>query len=441
VSWDELVAAALVGTERRPVEPDAPPGAPAALGAALRDRGEDGLLAAAAAWTVARRAGAVPQARREVEPALADPRPLCPPAAGARLEGLLDARDDALVEEWLELAAGRGLKPPPELVPALLDDAIGDPDRQRLAVAAAGPLGPWLAARNPRWSFVPGGDDPAQVWESGEPAARRLLLTRLRLTDPAAGRALLERTLPSETAEDRVAFVNALGAGLGDDDEPLLEHVLDDRRQEVRAAAAELLARLPRSRFAARMAQRAAELLTRAGEALVVTLPGEPDAAARRDGVPRRGRRSDALAHVLARTPLAAWPQEILALPVADDFAELVHGALATAALDQRNVEWARALWPREPVLLSVLPKEERERLAATLPLDQLAGVPAPWGAELSRAVVAQLAANRPPAWLRYALDPSVLPDLEPLIETGGAPIVRLCDVLATRAAMLRELS
>ncbi len=436
MSWDELVAAALVGTERRPVEPDAPPGAPAALGAVLRDRGEDGLLAAAAAWTVARRAGAVPEARREVEPAPADPRPLCSPAAGARLEGLLDEGDDALVEEWLELSDDRGLKPPPELVPA-----IGDPDRQRLAVAAAGALGPWLAARNPRWSFVPGADDPAQVWERGEPAARRLLLTRLRLTDPAAGRALLERTLASETAEDRVAFVNALGAGLGDDDEPLLEHVLDDRRQEVRAAAADLLARLPRSRFAARMAQRAAKLLTRAGEALVVTLPGEPDAAARRDGVPRRGRRSDALAHILARAPLAAWPQEILALPVADDFAELVHGALATAALDQRNAEWARALWPREPVLLSVLPKEERERLAATLPLDQLAGVPAPWGAELSRAVVAQLAANRPPAWLRYALAPSVLPELEPLIETGGAPIVRLCDVLATRAAMLRELS
>jgi len=174
---------------------------------------------------------------------------------------------------------------------------------------------------------------------------------------------------------------------------------------------------------------------------LSVELPGEPDAAARRDGVPRRGRRSDALAHILARSPLAAWPQDIAALPVTDDFDDLVHRALAEATLAQRDAEWARGLWPREPALLSVLPTEERERLAATLPLDQLAAVPGPWGAELSRAVVAQLAANRPPAWLRYALDPSVLPELEPLIETGGAPIVRLCDVLATRAAMLRELS
>jgi hypothetical protein len=86
VSWDELVAAALVGTDRRPVEPDAPPGAPAGLGRALRERGEDGLLAAAAAWTVARRAGAVPGPSRVVAPAAADQRPLCSPEAGARLE-------------------------------------------------------------------------------------------------------------------------------------------------------------------------------------------------------------------------------------------------------------------------------------------------------------------------------------------------------------------
>jgi hypothetical protein len=42
---------------------------------------------------------------------------------------------------------------------------------------------------------------------------------------------------------------------------------------------------------------------------------------------------------------------------------------------------------------------------------------------------------------LAYALDPAVLGQLEPLIESGGRPIARLCDVLAIRAAMLRELS
>jgi hypothetical protein len=470
VSWDELVAAALVGMERRPVVPQPPPGAPPELAAALKDRGEDGLLAAAAAWTVARRAGAVPGPPRQVEPAPADPRPLCAPAAGARLGWLLDSADDRLLDEWLRLAAGRGLRPPPELVPALLDAAIDDPARQLLAVAAGGPLGAWLAARGSaptgaaaarpsataRWPFLPGADDPAAVWEHGDPAARELVLRRLRLSDPAAGRELLARTLAVETAEDRARFVGALRTGLGDDDEPLLERVLDDRRQDVRAAAADLLARLPRSRFAARMAERAAGLLAlRHRATLAVELPGEPDAATRRDGIPRRARRSEVLAHILAHAPLAAWTerfarsaQEIVALPVGDGFGDLVHGAFAQAALAQRDAAWARALWPRRPELLGVLPTEERERLAAGLTPEQIvAAVPGPWGAELSRAVAATLAAAdpatapRPPVELAYALDPAVLGQLEPLIESGGRPIARLCDVLAIRAAMLRELS
>ena len=95
--------------------------------------------------------------------------------------------------------------------------------------------------------------------------------------------------------------------------------------------------------------------------------------------------------------------------------------------------------------LLAVLPRAERERLGATLPLEAIA-LPAPWGAELSAAIVAKIAAETPapvriPAEAAYALDPGVLPQLEPLIEAGGRPVVRLCDVLAIRAAMRRELS
>jgi uncharacterized protein DUF5691 len=454
VSWDELVAAALVGSERRPVQPQPPPGAPPELAAALEDRGEDGLLGAAAAWTVARRAGAVPGPPRQVEPAPSDPRPLCPPDAGARLAWLLDSDDDRLLDEWLRLAAARGLRPPPELVPALLDAAVDEPERQRRAVEAAGPLGAWLATRPSaavRWPFLPGAAEPEEVWEHGGPAARELVLRRLRLSDPAAGRELLAGTLATETAEDRARLVSALATGLSDADAPLLERALDDRRQEVRRAAAELLARLPRSRFGARMAQRAAGLLACRAERVGVALPGEPDAAMRRDGIPGRARRSDVLAHILARTPLVTWterfgrsPQAIVSLPVDDDFAELVHGALAHAALAQRDVPWARALWRRRPELLAVLGQEERERLAAGLaPEGVVAAVPAPWGAELSRAVVEKLAAadTRPPVGLAYALAPAVLAQLEPLIEAGGRPIARLCDVLATRAAMLRELS
>jgi hypothetical protein len=404
-----------------------------------------------------------------VEAAPRDERPLCPRDAGTRLAGLLEEAAGQLVEEWLELAEARGLRPPPEHVPALLEWAGGVPGRQLLAVAAAGPIGPWLAAKaaaagrppsddgwptpGDRWGFVPGAGDPAAIWADGERAARRVLLARLRATDPAAGRELLASTFAEETAEDRAAFLELLATGLSDADEPFFEAALDDRRQSVRAAAAELLARLPRSRFAARMAERAAPLLALEKRRLRVTLPGEPDAAARRDGI-APSRRADVLAHILSRAPLATWgePEKVLRLEVADDYEPLVHGAFTIAAEQQRDAEWARALWRRVPAagLLEVLPKAEREELALERDEleDMVTSLPRPWGPELSRAVVARLGRLVKEGQtygiapdLAYGLDLSVLAPLEALREEGGARVDRLCYILATRAAMLGELS
>src|SRR5688572_25922218 len=105
--WDELVAAALIGTDRRPVGTAVPEGSPPGLAAALEGRGaEDRLLGAAAAWTVARRAGAVAGAPVAVEPAERDPRPIAP---GATLRQRLEGHHPSLLGEWLALAAERGL--------------------------------------------------------------------------------------------------------------------------------------------------------------------------------------------------------------------------------------------------------------------------------------------------------------------------------------------
>ena len=305
--WDELVAAALIGTDRRPLAAGVPDGSPPGLEAALEDRGvEDRLLGAAAAWTVARRAGAVAvEPVPAVEPAGEDPRPIAPGGAlRERLEGLYPS----LLGEWLELAAARGLRPPPELVPALLDHAAVYTELHTPVAEAAGPLALWLAERNPRWAFVRGaGEDVDAVWADGGTDERRALLERVRRTDPARAREVLEATFADETWEDRVAFLDTLAVGLSGADEPLLERALDDRRKPVRDAAAHLLTGLPRSRFAARMAERAAPLIRVEDGRLVVALPGDPDTAAKRDGVPATGRRSERLHALLAAAPLATW--------------------------------------------------------------------------------------------------------------------------------------
>ena len=210
--------------------------------------------------------------------------------------------------------------------------------------AAAGPLGRWLAAREPRWAYVLPVDETQ--WSDAED--RVDLLRRRRHEDPDAARELLASTWAEETWEDRQAFLEELETGLSDADEPLLEIALADRRKPVRDVAAALLARLPRSAFAARAAAEALALLRVEDNEIVVTLPEA------------RGRRSERLSELLAAAPLSTWDLELVSLPVADDLGAAVHAGWAEAALRQHDVEWGRALG-----LLELLPHDEAEARAA----------------------------------------------------------------------------
>ena len=74
-------------------------------------------------------------------------------------------------------------------------------------------------------------------------------------------RELLAAGWSRETAEERAQLLAALSHGLSRADEEFLEAALDDRAAGVRAAARDLLARLPESAFLRRAAARAAGLL------------------------------------------------------------------------------------------------------------------------------------------------------------------------------------
>ncbi|MGA4840100.1 DUF5691 domain-containing protein [Streptomyces sp. G45] len=384
--WEDLVTAALLGTDRR-TPPVAVPGkdAPTAL------------LDAAAVQTVRRRAGLRPApAAARPEPAAEDPRPVVPPAARRRLATLLADRPGPgggrrgaapdlmeLLPQWLALANERGFAAPPELLPALLSAARGRTDLRPQALAFAGPRARWLATLNADWKFAlraspgsvpapgpqdgPGTPDARAAeeverrWQEGLFAERVALLTTLRAQDPHAARELLMSTWTTERAEDRLMFLDSLRTGLSTADEPFLERALGDRSRNVRSTAAELLSTLPGSALAGRMAERAAACVTLDGTARTPTLAVEPphacDAGMERDGVvPKppagRGERAWWLGQLLEAAPLATWqrtfgdrsPAEVVALPVADDWHGELHAAWCRAAVRQRDTGWSRAL-------------------------------------------------------------------------------------------------
>ncbi|MEU6654741.1 DUF5691 domain-containing protein [Streptomyces sp. NPDC046900] len=523
VPWEELVTAALLGTDRRTPQ-GLPPGR----------EPPTAVLDLAAVETVRRRAGLRPApAGPRPERAAADPRPPLPPAAARRLAVLLSDRPGTggsgrrgsapdlmeLLPQWLSLANARGFAPPPEALPALLDAARGRTDLRPAALAFAGPRALWLAQLNPDWRFAlrstPGGSEsPPQerdrvlaLWQEGLFAERVALLTALRGRRPAAARELLASTWATERAEDRLMFLDSLRTGLEQPDEPFLEQALSDRSRNVRATAAELLSALPNSALAERMAARAAACVavdrTQGEPTLVVEAPHECDPGMERDGVvPKppagRGERSWWLGQLVEAAPLGSWtarlggrtPEEIVALPVADDWQDELHAAWCRAAVRQRDPGWSRALLgpPSAPEaggpgavslaerakLLSTLGAAERADwvagFIATHGLSeafQLLGVCAvPWAAPLGRAVVDALNIARDAGSYPWSfsgvmglaercLDPAeasrldaltAIPD-EPADASPGAggywaeAFQRLTTTLRLRATMREELS
>ncbi|MFF1451933.1 DUF5691 domain-containing protein [Streptomyces sp. NPDC058274] len=446
-SWEDLVTTALLGTDRRTPSGSAPGReAPVAL------------LDAAAVQTVRRRAGLRPaRAATRPEPAAEDPRPPLPPAAASRLSMLLADRSGwaasgrrgaapdltELLPQWLALANARGFAPPTDVLPALLDAARGRTDLRPAALAFAGPRALWLGRLNTDWRFalraapgggasLPGPEEPERIrelWQEGLFAERVALLSAIRAQEPATARELLATTWATERAEDRLMFLDSLRTGLEATDEPFLEQALSDRSRNVRATAAELLSTLPGSALAARMGARSGSCVavdrTRPVPTLLVEAPHQCDADMERDGVvPKapagRGERSWWLGQLVEAAPLGEWPrrlggrtpEEIVALPVADDWQPELHAAWCRAAVRQRDADWSRALLgaPSAPEaggpgavslaerakLLATLGSTERAdwvaRFIATHGLSeafQLLGVCAvPWSEPLGRAVV-----------------------------------------------------
>ncbi|MFJ9148089.1 DUF5691 domain-containing protein [Streptomyces sp. NPDC102270] len=405
-AWEELVTSALLGTARR-TPPGIPPGPEAPVA----------LLDAAAVETVRRRAGLRPaRAAQRPQPAPEDPRPPLPAAAARRLAMLLADRPGTggggrrgtapdlveLLPQWLSAANARGYAAPAELLPALLDAARGRTDLRPAALAFAGSRAIWLARLNPDWRFAlratPGGgaalpppQDTAgirRLWEEGLFAERVALLGAIRAREPAAARELLAATWATERAEDRLMFLDSLRTGLGPHDEPFLEQALADRSRNVRATAAELLSALPGSALAARMAVRAGACVavdhTQDTPTIVVEAPHECDPGMERDGVVAkapsgRGERSWWFGQLVEAAPLAVWPgrlggrtpEEIVVLPVADDWRNELHAAWCRAAVRQRDAGWARALLgaPAAPEAggPGAVSLAERAKLLATL--------------------------------------------------------------------------
>jgi hypothetical protein len=470
--WDDLSAAALVGTSRRQV-----PTLPAALGQGRVDAAREvALLDAAALGSAVRRAGVRTCAPEPADAAPDDARTAAPPRAVQLLELVLHQSPvgptllPELARVWLDAAQASDHRAPHHLLPELLELATEHEGLQAGVRRVGDARGAWLARANPDWRWAaaevapPVAEVHAEGWARRPTEQRVAELLRLRAANPDVGRGLVESTWSTDGAEDRASLLSALRTGLGPGDERLLEGALADRSQKVREVAVHLLDALPASARARRMAERLRPLLELKGmlrKTLEVELPLEPDEAGVRDGLTRPKRIGSVRGWWLQRTaagaPLEVWTDATRADPattwrmLAQPDAKV---GIIEAILARGDSAWAAAVvgdvW--HPGLLALVPPERLDgsaarQLASATTAEQLisvvAAVPVPWGPAFSRAVLKRITAEKDPSLLvaqlsmRLAtgLDPVARPALDTWAATleGGARerVARISQYLA----------
>lgn len=504
--WQELVTSALLGTERRaPALASKNAGALAdVLGQLDASDPAHFLLQAAAVCSLYQGAGRKPSPvpGQAAVPCEADGLPRCGAEASARATPMLRAvrsiQSEQFLPEWLAQAAAAGKRVSEELLPILLEWGENNPSLMDLVLPVLGERGRWLARQAP-WAektraavFVEAIplEQAADTWQTETRVVRENLLGRVRRANPDQGRALVESTWKEDSAEERAAFLAALKPGLGTADEPFLETALDDRAKTVRAAAAEVLAGLGKSRLVQRQAARAQACLQWKPGSLLrkakieVVLPETCEKDMLRDGIePKRavkdrGQKADWLVQILSAVPPGLWswqwgktPAELLEIAEAGDWQEVLLEGWSAAALRHADPEWAEALLrqnPRRADLLQALPTSRRQPfLLAYIQahpgegLELLFQHHAPWGPELTRLCLKHLrgyyARSTDAAWQFPALanirasgrwmDPTLLTETASSLKNKADPgstwensVEILLQTLEIRLRMMEEL-
>ena len=366
--WANLTAAALLGTGRG----FSPVSLPGRLNELLTtdSAAEERLLRTAGILATAHMAGLTVNPSTESTPAPALPEtaaPVAEPEGVALLARIIEKGQTLLLAEACRLLAGSGRCLPPRLLPRALElgrqsAALREPLRQAL-----GQRGAWLAAQNPDWKFAALASvelDERRLWDEGDVRQRAAFLRRLRMTDPAEARRLLEAAFAGETARDRALLLPALGENPGADDEPFLAATLaGDRSKEVRAIAAALLSRWSESDFARRMVGRLESCIRHERKRLRMVAVIEPplafapdwkaDALEEQPPAPvKLGERAWWLLQMVSYTPLDWWeaklelnPDEVLALAAKSEWkSALLAGFRAALSRQPGHPRWTAAL-------------------------------------------------------------------------------------------------
>ncbi len=361
--WDEIVKAALIGTDRSKL--------PQAVQESLRKKGIDTtkeptqvLLDAAALYAHLHKSGSYPTPWNKALPkkAPAESGSPCSKKSRSHLKLILKGEYLDILPEFIMHLVDHQKLLPLDLLPDLFDQCKNNRELWITLKDAVGSRGHWLIQQNAAWKDL--AFDPTLVdWETGTRDERIALLEYLRENDPAKSRELLLSTWKQDDLKSRERFVKTLRINTTEYDEEFLEDKLDDRRKEIRIAAASVLTLIPGSKRTDRIFQRLINSMSYQAkdngkkEKLKIQLPEELSPELIRDGIDpasrwfKGGVKASRLGQMLAIVPPKKWEDyfskdapAVLNMFVKTEWSELLLQAITEATITHKDMEWAEAI-------------------------------------------------------------------------------------------------
>ena len=384
-SWNNIIATAMLGTDKKQPERDELSEDLAAIWTTIGDNAaidkEEQFLQLTAAVSNYRQCGVVPVHKPELtaDIAPAEELPYCNNASAQMLKTILDEDNKSLLKLWLQLCMQKQQIAPPVLLPQLLDKAIKHKSLRQEIQQCVGNRGGWLSNFNKDWIFAPATGNDEELWQTGTADQRKDVLLRMRATDPALAREWLQDTWSKESANTKADLLTALAVNLSDADLEWLESLATDKSQKVKDATFTLLASIPSSSAVQRYWQVAQQAVTLKKEkkmlglssrmVLQAALPATYDDMIHKTGIEKTINNKSftneewIVYQLISGVPPQLWeahfnepPEKMLELFAADKNNEKYIPAFATATGRFMNTAWAQQLSKDESFHSDILP-------------------------------------------------------------------------------------
>jgi Family of unknown function (DUF5691) len=367
--WLHIVNTSMIGTDKKSISTTDLPSAlqePAQLifSNESSDK-EEKFLQIAALVLGFRQSGFVPLKKEQatIPAANAEEKPYCNKMAGQVLKDILYEESIPLLKFWLQQCTDKNQIILPDMIADLMEIATVQKSLQSLIARCCGKRGEWLSQFNTTMHFSTA-QSPEELWQTGTPEQRRMVIKNTRATNPAMARAWLQQVWPQEDAATKTSFLEILENNINTEDIAFLESIAADKSKKVKEAALDLLKQIPGSSIVLQYQQILEQAVYLKKEksmlglatktTLQFDLPGSIDESIFRSGIEKLSNNKEftddtfIISQLMKGVPPSFWeahlqlkPEEIIQAFQKDTTGKKMIPSLVTAIIKFRDTKWA----------------------------------------------------------------------------------------------------